>query len=64
MVPAYTLPPNAEHVKVMRALVKETLNREMVDVLAEDVASACRTLDEKGGAHESERRQVKTGTGY
>src|SRR6202012_2577437 len=25
MVPAYTLPPNADHVKMMRALVKETL---------------------------------------
>ena len=33
MVPAYTLPPDAQHVKVMRALVKETLSREMVDTL-------------------------------
>jgi glutamate decarboxylase len=64
MVPAYTLPPDAEHVKVMRALVKETLSREMVDTLADDIAQACGTLAEKGGAHESERRRVKTGTGY
>ena len=48
----------------MRALVKETLSRDMVDALVEDVASACRTLDEKGGAHESERRRVKTAVGY
>ncbi len=64
MLPAYTLPPNAEKVKVLRALVKETLSREQVDRLADDIAQACATLEEKGGAHPSERKQVKTGTGY
>jgi glutamate decarboxylase len=64
MVPAYTLPPDAQHVKVLRALVKETMTREMVDALSGDVDAACRTLDKKGGAHESERRRVKTSTGY
>jgi glutamate decarboxylase len=64
MVPAYTLPPNAQHVTLMRALVKETLSREMVDTLAGDIARACQTLDDKGGVHESERQQVKTATGY
>jgi glutamate decarboxylase len=64
MVPAYTLPPNAQHVTLMRALVKETLTREMVDTLAGDIARACQTLDDKGGVHESERQQVKTATGY
>ena len=64
MVPAYTLPPNAEHVTIMRALVKETLGREMVDTLAADIARACQTLDDKGGSHESERQRVKTATGY
>jgi glutamate decarboxylase len=64
MVPAYTLPPNAQDVTLMRALVKETLGREMVDTLAADIARACQTLDDKGGLHESERRSVKTATGY
>jgi glutamate decarboxylase len=64
MVPAYTLPPNAQHVTLMRALVRETLSREMVDTLAGDIARACQTLDDKGGVHESERQQVKTATGY
>ena len=64
MLPAYTLPPNAENVKVLRALVKETLSREQVDRLAADIATACATLEKKGGAHPSERKQVKTGTGY
>jgi glutamate decarboxylase len=64
MVPAYTLPPNAEEVKVLRALVKQTLSREQVDRLADDIAQACATLEKKGGAHPAERKQVKTGTGY
>jgi glutamate decarboxylase len=64
MVPAYTLPPNAEDVKVLRALVKQTLSREQVDRLAGDIATACATLEKKGGAHPAEREQVKTGTGY
>jgi glutamate decarboxylase len=64
MVPAYTLPPNAQDVIIMRALVKETLSREMVDTLAADIARACQTLDDKGGLHESERQRVKTATGY
>ena len=64
MLPAYTLPPNAEREKVLRALVKETLSREQVDRLADDIEQACSVLAEKGGAHPSERRQVKTGTGY
>jgi glutamate decarboxylase len=64
MLPAYTLPPNAENVKVLRALVKETLSRQQVDRLAADIATACATLEKKGGAHPAERKQVKTGTGY
>jgi glutamate decarboxylase len=64
MVPAYTLPPNAEEVKILRALVKQTLSREQIDRLADDIAQACATLEKKGGAHPAERKQVKTGTGY
>jgi glutamate decarboxylase len=64
MVPAYTLPPNAEKVKILRALVKQTLSREQVDRLSEDIADACSTLEKKGGAHPTERKRVKTGTGY
>jgi len=64
MVPAYTLPPDAQNVTLLRALVKETMTREMVDALARDLDAACRTLDEKGGTHENERGQVKSGTGY
>ena len=64
MVPAYTLPPKAENVKILRALVKETMSREQVDQLIQDIADACATLDEKGGVTHAEKKQVKTGSGY
>jgi len=64
MVPAYTLPPNAQHVTIMRALVKQTLGHSRVSTLADDVAQAVSTLSKKGGLHEVDRRRVKTGVGY
>jgi glutamate decarboxylase len=64
MVPAYTMPPNADKVRMMRALVKLTLNRALVDTLADDVAQALETLEKKGPVAESERKRVKTGVGY
>ncbi len=64
MVPAYTLPPNAQSETIMRALVKETLSREHVETLARDIDEACKTLARKGGAHESERRKMVTGPGH
>jgi glutamate decarboxylase len=64
MLPAYTMPPNAEAVTVMRALVKSNLDRARTDLLSEDIAEACETLAKKGGLHEEERERVHTGTGY
>jgi glutamate decarboxylase len=64
MLPAYTMPPDAQEVKVMRALVKETLSRAQVDRLAGDIAEACKTLEEKGGAHPSERKAMKRSPSY
>jgi glutamate decarboxylase len=64
MLPAYTMPPNAEDVKVLRALVKQTLSREQIDRLATDIQEACATLEKKGGAHASERKKMKTSPGY
>ncbi len=60
MVPAYTMPPNAQDVKMMRALVKLNLNRSLVDTLHEDIAAAIETLEEKGPVSKSERKRVKT----
>src|SRR6186713_3293067 len=59
MVPAYTLPPNAEHVTIMRALVKLTLSHALANTLADDIAQACETLKQKGGLHPRDRQRVK-----
>jgi glutamate decarboxylase len=64
MLPAYTMPPNAEHVKMLRALVKLNLTHALVATLADDIAAACETLEKKGGVSESERKRVKTNIGY
>jgi glutamate decarboxylase len=64
VVPAYTLPPHAQPVTIMRALVKQTLGHARVSTLAQDIAQAVETLSVKGGLHERDRQRVKTGTGY
>ena len=64
MLPAYTMPPEAEEVKIMRALVKETLSRAQVDRLADDIKEACETLEKKGGAHPHERKKMKRSPGF
>jgi glutamate decarboxylase len=40
IVPAYTLPPDAERINVLRMVVKENFSRDMVDMLAHDVHGA------------------------
>jgi glutamate decarboxylase len=64
MVPAYTLPPKADHVTIMRALVKLTLSHTLAEALADDIAQACQVLGEKGRLHEHDRKRAKTGVGY
>ena len=64
MLPAYTMPPKAEDVKVLRALVKQTLSRSQIDRLANDIEEACAHLDKKGGAHPAERERIKRGANY
>jgi glutamate decarboxylase len=64
MVPAYTLPPNADHMTIMRVLVKRALGHSLANTLAGDIAQACDTLAAKGGLHQLDRQRVKTGTGY
>ena len=64
MVPAYTLPPNAQDQTIMRALVKLTLGRSLVNRLGEDITAACQTLDRKGGLHPLDRQRAKTNVGF
>ena len=64
MVPAYTLPPDAEDVTVMRALVKENVGHAAAALLVSDLGTALETLDRKGGVHGSERDRGRRGPGY
>ena len=43
--PAYTLPPNAEHITVLRMVIKENFSRDMVDLLAHDIKAAIKVLE-------------------
>lgn len=38
IVPAYSLPPNAEHVELLRVVVRIDLSREMIDILLADLS--------------------------
>jgi glutamate decarboxylase len=64
MVPAYTLPPDAEGVTVMRALVKENVGHAAARTLVDDIATACERLDRKGGLRPHERDRARRGPGY
>jgi glutamate decarboxylase len=46
IVPAYTLPPNAEHVDVLRMVVKENFSRDMAELLAANIDEALTALGE------------------
>ena len=49
MVPAYTLPPDAEDVTIMRALVKQTLSREHVERSSATSPTPARPSSARGG---------------
>ena len=45
IVPAFSLPPDADHVNVLRMVTKETFSRDMADILLGDFKSALGRLD-------------------
>jgi glutamate decarboxylase len=60
IVPAYTLPPDAEHVTVLRMVVKENFSRDMVDMLASDIRATVHALarEQAGEYAPSARRRA------
>jgi glutamate decarboxylase len=48
IVPAYTLPANAEDVAVLRIVVKENFGRDMVEMLLEDLMEAYDIMEKEG----------------
>lgn len=57
IVPAYTLPPNAEHINVLRMVVRESFSRDMADMLLHDVHKALHDL-RHGGPDGRARRRI------
>jgi len=45
IVPAYTLPPDADDVHVLRMVVKENFSRDMAELLVADIESGMQALD-------------------
>lgn len=57
IVPAYALPANAEHLTVLRMVVKESFSRDMVDLLSHDVRVAADALRHGDSAHPRRARR-------
>lgn len=65
IVPAYTLPPNAEHLSVLRVVVRNDMSRDKVDMLLHHIDQACEDLEGRGmppteperRTHEHQRRR-------
>jgi glutamate decarboxylase len=65
IVPAYTLPPDAEDVTVMRVVVRNDMSRDKIDILLRHIEEACAYLSGKGmpeteperQTHETQRRR-------
>ncbi len=57
IVPAYTLPPNAEHVTALRVVVRNDMSRDKIDILMTQIVESCDYLSGKGmPATEPERK--------
>jgi glutamate decarboxylase len=46
---AYTMPPDAQAVRSLRIVVRPHLNRNMMNILADDIIQACKYLEQYGG---------------
>lgn len=57
IVPAYTLPPNAEHITVLRMVVRESFSRDMAQMLVHDVHNALHAL-RHGGRDGRPRKRI------
>lgn len=45
IVPAYTMAPNVEHIKMLRVVVREDFSRSRCEILVRDIISALQALD-------------------
>jgi len=59
IVPAYSLPPHAEEVTIMRVVVRENFTRNLVDIFVDDLLNAKRAL--KTGSIKTSQRSAREG---
>ena len=59
IIAAYTLPPNAESVAIMRVVVKENFSRDMADLLMNDIQVACKELEDGGKKVAKKKKEKK-----
>jgi glutamate decarboxylase len=64
MVPAYTMPPDAEEVQMLRVLVKLNQPRDAADLLFEDLVTGVDTLRKRAAGQRTEPHRVHRGHGY
>ncbi len=58
IVPAYTLPPNAEDVTVLRVVVRNDMSRDKIDILVRHIGEACDALTGRGMPATTQDRQT------
>jgi glutamate decarboxylase len=54
IVPAYTLPPNANEIAVLRMVVKESFSKDMVEMLFYDIMKSIEKLNQSS----EERKEI------
>lgn len=59
IVPAYSLPPHAEDVTIMRVVVRENFTRNLVDIFVDDLLNAKKALKE--GSIKTSQRSPREG---
>jgi len=57
IVPAYTLPKNAEDISVLRIVIKENFGRDLIEIFLKDINEACNALQQ---AEEEKERKNPT----
>lgn len=59
IVPAYSLPPHAEEVTIMRVVVRENFTKDLVDIFVDDLLNAKKAL--KNGSVKTSQRSAREG---
>jgi glutamate decarboxylase len=63
IVPAYTLPPDAQHIAVLRMVVKENFSHDLADILLADVRLAVKRLSAGPGPPRGQTRAQRRSAG-